>query len=166
MKKISLLILAVIITGAFLPSKHVIPVQGATSQDWDKHSYWFYPWGTSGVHKGIDIFAKKGTPILASTAGIVIFKGSLKHGGNVIAILGAKWRIHYYAHLKSQDVHTLEWVTLGEKIGKVGDTGNAAGKPAHLHYSVLSLIPNPVEITLEHQGWKRMFYANPNQLLR
>jgi peptidoglycan LD-endopeptidase LytH len=51
-------------------------------------------------------------------------------------------------------------------MGEVGDSGNAIGKPAHLHYSILTLIPNPAEITLEQQGWKRMFYINPNRLLR
>lgn len=162
MKKITLVLAAIIATGAFLPSTHTIPVQGATTNDWHKHSYWMSPWGASGVHKGIDIFAKQGTPTLASTAGIVIFKGSLKLGGNAVAILGPKWRIHYYAHLKSQDVHALEWVSSGEKIGEVGDTGNAKGKPPHLHYSILNLIPNPAEITLETQGWKRMFYINPS----
>ncbi|MDG1097556.1 MAG: hypothetical protein P8N23_08150 [Methylophilaceae bacterium] len=29
-----------------------------------------------------------------------------------------------------------------------------------------TLIPNPAEITLEQQGWKRMFYVNPKRLLR
>lgn len=166
MKKAILIFTAILITGLLIPAEYSIPVQNATTKDWHKHSYWFYPWGDSGVHKGIDIFAEKGTPALASTAGIVLFKGKLKRGGNVIALLGANWRIHYYAHLKNQDVSILELVRHGEKIGEVGDSGNAKGKPPHLHYSVLSLIPNPAEITLEHQGWKRMFYVNPNQLLR
>lgn len=154
-------ILVVIIMGGLLPAKTSIPVQNATAKDWHRDSYWFFPWGDSGVHKGIDIFAKKSTPALASASGIVIFKGNLKRGGNVVAVLGAKWRIHYYAHLKQHDVHAFEWVSSGDKIGEVGDTGNAKGKPPHLHYSILTLIPNPVEVTLEHQGWKRMFYMNP-----
>ncbi len=162
-KKILIIILLII---AFLPAKTIIPVKHASSNDWNKYSYWFYPWGESAVHKGIDIFAPKGTPALASSAGIVIFKGEIKRGGNVIAVLGAKWRIHYYAHLNKQDVHALKWVNSGEKIGEVGDSGNALGKPPHLHYSILTLIPNPAEITLEQQGWKRMFYVNPNRLLR
>jgi murein DD-endopeptidase MepM/ murein hydrolase activator NlpD len=58
-------------------------------------------------------------------------------------------------------VHFLDWVSLGEVIGRVGTTGNATDKPAHLHFSVMTLIPNPAEITTETQGWKRMFYVNP-----
>lgn len=82
-------------------------------------------------------------------------------GGNVVAILGPKWRIHYYAHLKQVDTHILGWASRGALVGQVGATGNAAGKPPHLHYSILSLIPNPTEVTTETQGWKRMFYVNP-----
>jgi peptidoglycan LD-endopeptidase LytH len=156
-----IILMTVIVTGYLLPAKAVIPVKGATKQDWHNDSYWYYPWGKSGVHKGIDIFAKKGTSVISSVSGIVLFNGNIALGGQVIAILGSKWRIHYYAHLQSEDVHILEFVSRGEKIGQVGTTGNAAGKPPHLHYSVLSLIPNIGEITLEPQGWKRMFYFNP-----
>jgi peptidoglycan LD-endopeptidase LytH len=164
MKKI-ILLLTIGTVGTLLPMETVIPVQHATNKDWNKDSYWFYPWGESDVHKGIDIFAKEGTPTLASTSGIVLFKGQLKRGGKVVAVLGPKWRIHYYAHLKSHHVHALEWVKQGEKIGEVGDTGNARGKPPHLHYSILSLVPNIGEFTLETQGWQRMFYVNPSTAL-
>jgi peptidoglycan LD-endopeptidase LytH len=162
MKKITILII-VIIAGYLFPAEAIIPVRNATKQDWNTNSYWYYPWGKSGVHKGIDIFAKKGTPAIASTSGIVIFKGQLSSGGNAVAILGPKWRVQYYAHLKNYHVHLLEWVKRGEQIGHVGDTGNAQGKSPHLHYSVLRLLPDVGEITLEKQGWKRMFYINPAQ---
>jgi len=160
MKKITIFTIIVIV-GYLLPAKAIIPVQNASKNDWNSNSYWYYPWGKSGVHKGIDIFAKKGTPTIASSTGIVIFKGHLKLGGNAVVILGPKWRLHYYAHLESNSVHLLEWVKCGEQIGQVGNTGNARGKSPHLHYSVLRLIPDIGEITLEQQGWKRMFYINP-----
>jgi peptidoglycan LD-endopeptidase LytH len=152
--------------GMLLPARGMIPVQNATSKDWGKYSYWYYPWGKSGVHKGIDIFAKAGTPVLASTAGIVLFKGNIKLGGNVVAVLGPKWHLYYYAHLQKTNVHFLDWVSQGEAIGLVGTTGNAIGKPAHLHFSIATLIPNPAEITTETQGWKRMFYVNPALTLK
>lgn len=160
-KRIFILMIIFLALGLLFPARGVIPVQNATPKDWNPYSYWYYPWGKSGVHKGIDIFAKAGTPVIASTAGIVLFKGQIALGGNVVAVLGPKWRVHYYAHLQSSDVHYLEWLNRGEAIGRVGTTGNAAGKPAHLHYSVVTLIPNPAEITTETQGWKRMFYMNP-----
>lgn len=161
MKKLWYLIAIILALGLCIPLRGVIPVQNATSRDWNRYSYWYYPWGRSGVHKGIDIFAKPGTPALSSVTGIVVFKGNIKLGGNVIAVLGPKWRLYYYAHLQSADVHVLEWVNSGERIGAVGNTGNAAGKPAHLHFSIITPLPNPAEITTETQGWKRMFYVNP-----
>ena len=85
---------AIIIAGLLLPQSAVIPVQNATAKDWNPYSYWFYPWGKSGVHKGIDIFAKQGTPVLTAVSGVVIFTGNIDMGGNVVAVLGPKWRIH------------------------------------------------------------------------
>lgn len=154
-------LLIIFILGCLSSGEGVIPVQNATKKDWNSNSYWYYPWGESGVHKGIDIFAKKGTPVLASTSGWVIFKGQLALGGNTIAVIGPKWRLHYYAHLDQQDVNLFDWVSKTEKIGAVGDSGNAKGKAPHLHYSILSILPSISEITLEPEGWKRMFYMNP-----
>ena len=163
MKKL-IWVFAIIISGLLLPQSAVIPVKNATPKDWNPYSYWYHPWGKSGVHKGIDIFAKQGTPVLSAVSGVVIFTGNIDMGGNVVAVLGPKWRIHYYAHLKQIDTHVLSWASRGELIGQVGATGNAVGKPPHLHYSIFSLIPNPAEITTETQGWKRMFYVTPVEI--
>ena len=165
MKKRIFLIFAIILAlGLLIPQRGVIPVQNATPKDWSANSFWFSPWGKSGVHKGIDIFAKQGTSVVSAVSGVVIFTGNIDMGGNVVAVLGPKWRIHYYAHLKQVDTHILTWESEGEAIGQVGATGNAAGKPPHLHYSVIRLIPNPLEITTETQGWKRMPYVNPAEI--
>lgn len=154
--------LAVILAlGLCIPGRGVIPVQNATAKDWNSQSFWYSPWGKSGVHKGIDIFAKKGTPVLSATSGLVIYTGNLSMGGNVVGILGPKWRVHYYAHLAKIDTQSFNWVSLGEAIGAVGDTGNAVGKPPHLHYSTVSLIPYPWRYSTEIQGWRKMFFMNP-----
>ena len=164
MKKRSVIktVAIILALGLAIPQRGVIPVQNATAKDWNANSFWFAPWGKSGVHKGIDIFAKKGTPVIASTSGLVIFTGNIELGGNVMAILGPKWRIYYYAHLDSINATTLSWASRGETIGAVGNTGNAAGKPPHLHYSVMSLIPCPWRITTQTQGYKKMFFMNPS----
>ena len=152
-------VIAVILAlGLAIPQRGVIPVQHATAKDWNANSFWFAPWGKSGVHRGIDIFAKRGTPVIASTNGLVIYTGNIDMGGNVVAVLGSKWRIYYYAHLDSINAKTLSWASRGETIGAVGNTGNAAGKPPHLHYSVLSLVPYPWRITTQTQGYKNVFY--------
>ncbi len=57
--KISIVLMGVLMIGYLLPGEIVMPVKGATSHDWYKASFWYEPWGSSGVHKGIDIFAKK-----------------------------------------------------------------------------------------------------------
>jgi len=160
---ISLLI--IFFCGLVMPEKIMNPVQGANTTDWNHQTFWYEPWGTSGVHKGIDIFGTKNTPVVASVTGIVMFSGQLTKGGNVVAILGPKWRIHYYAHLDKILVDMGEIVSINQKIGTLGDSGNASGKQPHVHYSILSLIPYPWLATTESQGWKRMFYLNPHEKL-
>jgi len=93
----------------FWPIAARIPVQGANERSWNNQSFWYEPWGVSGVHKGIDIFAPAGTPVLASVPGIVVYAGTLGMGGNVVAILGPQCRVHYYAHLQSSQVATMDW---------------------------------------------------------
>ena len=154
-----------LLVGFLVPEEIVIPVQGATKNDWNHNTFWYQPWGTSGVHKGIDIFGVKNTPVIAATSGIVIFSGILGKGGNAIAILGPKWRIHYYAHLNENSAALGDVVNINKHIGTLGDTGNAAGKQPHLHYSILSIIPIPWLATMESQGWKKMFFLSPHQKL-
>ena len=154
-----------LLAGFLLPESAVIPVDGAAIEDWNPQSFWFEPWGKSGVHKGIDIFATKGTPVLAATYGIVVFQDEVPMGGKVIAVLGPKWRIHYYAHLSSVNVTFGTVVTKGEKVGAVGNSGNAAGKPPHLHYAVLTTIPYPWRWDGSTQGWKKMFFIDPGGLI-
>lgn len=162
-RKILLFFLCVLLIGYLIPENMSIPVAGATKSSWNERSFWYYPWGRSGTHKGIDIFAKEGTDVIAATGGIVLYKGEISMGGNVIVVLGPKWRIHYYAHLKSFSTHLFAFVSRGEKIAEVGTTGNAQGKSPHLHYSFATLIPYLWRIDSDHQGWKKMFYLNPTE---
>jgi len=158
--------IAIIIIGLLIPEQHIIPVQNATNSDWNHKTFWYDPWGASGVHKGIDIFAKADTPALGATSGVVMFSGHLKRGGVVIAILGPKWRVHYYAHLNSTNVYPGQIISSGDVIGTVGDSGNAKGKQPHLHYSILTLVPYIWRVDFDRQGWKKMFYLNPHKRLK
>ena len=92
---------------------------------------------------------------------LILYQGTFNKGGNVIIGLGAKWRVHYFAHLKVTPAKASLFTKAGDKIGEVGDTGNAKGKQAHLHYSLLSLIPIPWLIDDSTQGYKKAFYLNP-----
>jgi murein DD-endopeptidase MepM/ murein hydrolase activator NlpD len=151
--------------GLLLPQDLIIPVKDAEPKDWNRKSWWYEPWGVSGVHKGIDIFAPKKTPVLAPTYGVVIYRGELKLGGNVLFILGPKWRVHFFGHLNKSKVGFGQIVTSGQEIGEVGDSGNAQGKPPHLHYEINSLLPYPWRWDTTTQGWKKMFILNPNDYL-
>ena len=116
------------------------------------------------MHKGIDIFAPKGRPVIATAPGIVLSAGEIRRGGTVAVVLGSKWRVHYYAHLDTLNAHTGSWLARNEQVGTVGTTGNAAGKPPHLHFTVVTLVPYPWRWTQSTQGWKKMFYLDPGAL--
>jgi len=147
--------------GFILPQKLVVPVDGATNKDYNSKSFWYYPWGKSVTHKGVDIFAKEGTSVFSATSGLVIYAGQLGLGGNVVLVLGPKWRFHYYAHLKTINTTSLSFKKKGTCIGSVGTSGNAKGKEPHLHYEIATLIPYIWRIDADHQGWKKMVYLNP-----
>lgn len=160
-RRLAILLLSVIVLGFLIPQKLKMPVDGATSKDYNQDSFWFYPWGKSITHKGVDVFAKSGTTIYSATQGIVVGAGQVGMGGNYVLILGPKWRFHYYAHLQSVDTKKWKLVSRKSQIGTVGASGNAAGKPPHLHYSIATPIPYLWRIDKSPQGWKKMFYLNP-----
>ncbi len=149
------------IVGFLFPQNLKMPVQGATKSSYNPDSFWYYPWGKSVTHKGVDIFAKEGTPVHSSTNGMVVFAGTIGRGGNVILVLGPKWRMHYYAHLQTVSVGKFDIVNPDVMIGKVGTSGNAKGKPAHLHYAIATLIPYPWRVDDSKQGHRKAYYLNP-----
>lgn len=161
-----LLVLSIILLGLIVPQRFSMPVENATRADYNPNTFWFYPWGKSITHKGVDIFANEGRNLYPATPGLVIYSGKLGRGGNVILILGPKWRFHYYAHLKECNVESLNWVSKNRKIGKVGSSGNAAGKPPHLHYSIITPLPYVWKMDKSKQGWMKMFYLNPIDYLK
>lgn len=166
-RKYTLFPLIVIGVGFFIPQKMVIPVSGATMKDWDDNSFWAYPWGSSVTHKGIDIFKEKGTDVVSATYGLVIYTYEGGKGGKTVMVLGPKWRFHYYAHLDQVDAFPFQPVKSGTKLGTVGNTGNAIGKPPHLHYAITTPFPywwlrDPKAI----QGNRKMFYLDPDTWLR
>lgn len=158
--------LIVLVVGLIIPQSFENPVDKADKNSYNSKSFWFYPWGKSGTHKGVDIFAKEGTTVNSSTGGLVLFVEEIERGGKVVLIVGTKWRLHYYAHLRDINAGFFSWTSKGEKIGTVGTTGNAKGKPPHLHYSITTLIPYPWRIDGDEQGWKKMFYLNPITYLK
>jgi peptidoglycan LD-endopeptidase LytH len=158
--------LLIILIGLILPSHLIIPVHNATPDDWNRQSFWYYPWGDSGVHKGIDIFAPKGTDVIAPIAGIVLAATQSNKGGKTIYLLGPKWRVYYFAHLDTFFVGAGKLVTQNSVIGKVGNSGNAGNKASHLHFSIYSIIPHFWEYNhTAINRYEKMFYLNPDSYL-
>lgn len=72
-RHILLFFVLVLCVGFLFPEEQIIPVQDAATNDWNHNTFWYEPWGKSGVHKGIDVFAKQGQAVLSSSYGLVLF---------------------------------------------------------------------------------------------
>ncbi len=101
-------------------------------------SYWGDP-RDKGVrkHEGIDILAPHGTPAIAAANGTVTRVSENKLGGLAVYLRpdGKNYTL-YYAHLDVQLAHNGQKVMVGDTLGLVGNTGNAAGGPTHLHFGI------------------------------
>lgn len=90
-------------------------------------------------HHGVDIFAKRGTPIIAPTSGYVRFAGTRGIGGKVVWIRDdQRQQSLYFAHLDSFTVKKGAYIKVGDTLGTVGNTGNARFTPPHLHFGIYS----------------------------
>ena len=88
-------------------------------------------------HEGVDIFAARGTPVIAAADGIVTSVGMNGLGGKVVWVVRPlRGESLYYAHLDTQAVKAGSYVKRGEVLGTVGNTGNARGGPTHLHFGI------------------------------
>jgi peptidoglycan LD-endopeptidase LytH len=99
---------------------------------------WQAPRSGGRRHQGQDIFAKRGTPVVSATDGMVIRVGANALGGQTVSVLGNGGRVYYYAHLDryTEGLATGDEVRAGDTLGYVGNTGNARTTPPHLHFGV------------------------------
>jgi murein DD-endopeptidase MepM/ murein hydrolase activator NlpD len=96
-------------------------------------------------HHGIDIFAPRGTPVIAVADGVVQTDETAR-GGRVIWLRDTRvGRSLYYAHLNDWAVESGTRVRVGDVIGFVGNTGNAKTTPPHLHFGVYDRGPSDPE---------------------
>ena len=91
-------------------------------------------YGNSG-HRGTDIPAPEGTPILAAHGGTVIISGWNNSYGNQVLLDNGAGLSTRYAHMTAAAVSAGETVTAGQVIGYVGNTGASTG--FHLHFEVM-----------------------------
>ncbi len=103
--------------------------------------------GGSRQHQGVDIFAPRGTIVLAPASGEISF-GFGDLGGKVYRLEGDNGVYYYGAHLDAF-VGANRRVEAGEPVGTVGTTGNAATTPPHLHFQIHpnGRLTNPVNPT-------------------
>jgi murein DD-endopeptidase MepM/ murein hydrolase activator NlpD len=101
-------------------------------------SSWHAPRPNRRQHQGIDLFAKRGTPVVSATRGEIWRVGTDSLGGRVVTVLGEGPALYYYAHLDdwAPGLRVGQRVERGTPLGIVGNTGNARTTPTHLHFGV------------------------------
>ena len=118
------------------PVYGMFPVSGKGNRDiW---SFWGDPRdGGRRSHQGIDIFARRGTPVVAAMDGVVRSVRNRGLGGKQVWLSDPQRNQSlYYAHLDSQLVNEGQQVQAGDTLGLVGNTGNARNTRPHLHFGI------------------------------
>jgi hypothetical protein len=136
--------------GAAPPTKIIFPVLGTTTYADD-----FGDPRPGGTHQGIDIVAPKRSLALAAEAGKVEFWASSASAGCMLYLHGASKTTYYYIHLNNdlttrndnrgkcvpgvafaKGLKNGSKVAAGQPVGYVGDSGDANGAHAHLHFEL------------------------------
>jgi murein DD-endopeptidase MepM/ murein hydrolase activator NlpD len=119
-----------------LEAQLAFPVEGHSTNA--IQSAWGAPRdGGRRSHEGVDIFARRGTPVLATSSGTVSRVRTTRIGGKVVWLRDSTRNASiYYAHLASQAVVRGQQVEIGDTLGFVGNTGNARTTPPHLHFGI------------------------------
>lgn len=93
--------------------------------------------GGKRSHEGLDIFADRGTPVLAASDGRISSTGNRGLGGKQVwQRSGIFGNALYYAHLDSIIATVGQRVKIGDTLGLVGNTGNARTTSPHLHFGI------------------------------
>lgn len=93
-----------------------------------------YGYRRSGFHTGVDFALAYGSPVYAADGGTVCFSGWKGGYGNLVIISHGNGLQTYYGHNSSLLVSAGEKVAKGEKIARIGSTGNSTGP--HCHFEV------------------------------
>ncbi len=99
---------------------------------------WGAPRSGGRSHKGTDVFAVMGEPVLAFTDGVIARHSNGGLGGISIYLQGTDRNLYYYTHLQRIDPNGAvgRRVQGGELIAYNGDTGNARGGAPHVHFEI------------------------------
>jgi len=150
------------VTPKLTASRYVFPVYGPSAYVDSFGS----PRGdvSGGWHHGDDIFAPLGAPVLAVADGTVFSVGWNDIGGWRLWLRDGQGNEFYYAHLSAYTALAVDGrrVSAGDVLGFVGNTGDAATTPFHLHFEVhpVSLLflgyDGAVNPTKYLDAWKRL----------
>lgn len=142
--------------GTLTLRSHIYPIRGTHA---DRGPIGQFGVGRSGgrTHEGYDVNAACGTPLVAARGGRVVrsdYDPVLY--GNVVIIRGERTRRDYwYSHLQSASaLRRGDRVRTGERIGRVGATGNARTIGCHLHFEIHAR-GAPIDPRPELHAWDR-----------
>ena len=120
---------------ASLPAgSHVFPLAGPSHFSDD----FLFPRPGGRLHEGIDLFAARGTPVVAVAGGTLFRVGYSGVSGNRLWLRDAAGTEFFYAHLDAFAPAAREgaYVEKGTVLGYNGDTGDARGTSPHLHFEI------------------------------
>ena len=141
------------LAGALPAGDFVFPVAGPTTFTND----WLYARAGGRYHQGIDLFAARGTPVIAVADGTLFNVGHNGLGGWRLWVRDLAGDTFYYAHLSAYAPAAVEGarVARGTVLGYVGDSGDARGTPPHLHFEIHPGGGGPVPPHPIVTGWPR-----------
>ena len=118
---------------------------------------WMYPRPGGRSHQGIDLFAARGTPVVAVADGSLFNVGWNGLGGWRLWVRDRAGNGFYYAHLSAYAPVAREGATVarGTVLGYVGDSGDAQGTPTHVHFEIHPGGGGPVPPYPIVTGWPR-----------
>lgn len=104
------------------------------------------PFGTrwGRPHQGIDLAGGYGSPILAATAGRVIYAGPESGYGRIVKILDWDGTQTWYGHMSKFLVNAGDTVVPGQPIALVGAAGDATGPHLHFEVHVVGAVVDPI----------------------
>ena len=133
---------------------HVFPIAGASTFSDD----WGAPRAGGRGHEGIDLFAARGTPVVAVADGTLSRVGYSGISGNRLWLKDGSGTTFFYAHLDGYSVAAREGalVRQGAVLGFTGDTGDAKGTPPHVHFEIHPGGGEPVQPYPIVSRWPRL----------
>jgi lipoprotein NlpD len=144
------LVLSVPDFGSLLPL-FLWPAEGRVSSTFGRRSM--------GWHRGLDIRAERGAPIMASAPGVVVASDVEPRYGRVVKIAHANRFMTVYAHNDKNLVQVGERVLAGQTIAVMGRTGRATAEHVHfeirhadLAYNPLYMLPLPPRVAVVEES--------------